>query len=57
MVKLTIIPRVIPRGFLRPVEPIEVERIIGRSGQMQGVKIVTNPERNAKLISRAIRLV
>ncbi len=46
--KLIIIPKVIPKGFrFSPVE--EDERMIGRRGQMQGAKIVTNPDKNAKV--------
>ena len=44
--KLRIIPKVIPSGFLWPPEAVE-ERTIGRIGQMQGAKIVTNPDKNA----------
>ena len=45
--KLIIIPKVIPRGFL--FSPVTVdERMIGKSGQMQGARIVTRPEMKAK---------
>ena len=48
MAKLAIIPKVIPSGF--PFPPVaEEERMIGRSGQIQGAKIVTSPEINAKM--------
>lgn len=40
-------PRVIPKGFLFAFVTDE-ERIIGKSGQMQGAKTVANPERNEK---------
>ncbi len=46
MPKLAIIPRVIPKDFAR-VAPTEVERIIGKSGQIQGAKIVTSPDTKA----------
>ena len=45
--KLTIIPIVIPKGFLfSPVT--DEERIIGKSGQMHGARIVIKPEMKAK---------
>lgn len=47
MEKLVIIPKVIPSGFLCP-PVVEEERIIGKSGQIQGAKIVVNPARKAK---------
>ncbi len=45
--KLTIIPSVMPKDFAFPPFK-EEERIIGRSGQMQGARIVTRPDMNAK---------
>ena len=45
--KLNMIPRVIPNGFLLPVL-VEDARTMGKRGQMQGAKIVKNPERKAK---------
>jgi len=47
MPKLTMMPRVIPRGFFFPPVVLD-ERMIGSSGQMHGAKIVTNPDKNAK---------
>ena len=46
--KLKQIPIVIPRGLFFPPVVAE-ERIIGRSGQMHGARIVTSPEMNAKI--------
>ncbi len=41
------IPKVIPSGFLCP--PVVVDdKTRGRRGQMQGAKIVTKPDINAK---------
>ena len=45
--KLIMIPSVIPNGFLLAVVT-EDERTIGKSGQMQGARIVTNPDKKAK---------
>lgn len=51
--KLSIIPRTIPNGRLCPPPPaIDEERIIGKSGQIHGASIVTNPDRKAKPSSR-----
>lgn len=47
MAKLSIMPSVIPSGFLCPPETDE-DKIIGKSGQIQGAKIVMSPERKAK---------
>lgn len=49
----SIIPKVIPKGFLCPPVVLE-ERIIGRSGQMQGANIVISPEIKAKVKSSVI---
>src|SRR3989344_6952373 len=46
--KLTIIPRVIPIGFRCP-PLVDEERMIGRSGQMQGAKIVVRPATKEKI--------
>jgi hypothetical protein len=46
-VKLKAIPSVTPRGFDLPPKDAD-EKTIGRSGQIQGAKIVSNPEKNAK---------
>ena len=45
--KLVTIPKVIPNGLDFPPAVVD-ERTIGKSGQMQGARIVTNPEINAK---------
>ena len=48
-VKLVIMPRVSERErFLLGVET-EKENIIGKTGQIQGEKMVTSPERKAKI--------
>ncbi len=45
--KLIKVPKVTPNGLLHP--PVAVEdSTIGRSGQIQGAKIVTSPDTNAK---------
>jgi len=50
IVKLSMIPRVIPRGLLCPPLPATlVERTMGRRGQMQGARIVTRPDKNANV--------
>ena len=54
IVKLSIMPSVIPRGRLWDVLPTEAERIIGKSGQIQGARIVTSPDINAKISKSAI---
>jgi hypothetical protein len=46
-VKLSIIPNVIPSGFFFPPVADE-ERTIGKSGQIQGARIVMRPEMKAK---------
>ena len=43
MVKETMMPRTIPNGFFFPPVVVD-ERIIGRSGQIQGAAMVTKPE-------------
>lgn len=43
------IPKVMPNGFFR-ADVTEEERIIGKSGQIQGAKIVINPDKKAKTI-------
>ena len=43
MVKLVIIPRVMPIGLCLPSTD-EAERIIGNNGQIQGASMVMNPE-------------
>ena len=47
--KLITIPRVIPKGRLWLWPAIEDDKTIGRTGQMQGAKIVTSPDRNANI--------
>jgi hypothetical protein len=54
IVKLAIIPSVIPRGFdFPPVE--DDDKMTGSNGQMQGAKIVIIPEINAKSSNIGIR--
>jgi hypothetical protein len=48
------IPRVTPRGFLCDFPVTLTERIMGKSGQIQGAKIVTNPAKKAKKSKRII---
>ena len=50
IVKLVMTPKVSPRDFLFP-PPEDAENTIGKSGQMQGAKIVINPARNEKIRS------
>jgi len=52
-VKEAIKPRTTPSGFLLPDLSTE-ERIIGRSGRIQGERIVTNPAMKANTIKRII---
>ena len=51
--KLIIIPKVIPNGFFLAVV-MDEERTIGKSGQIQGAKIVTKPDTKAKNKSTSI---
>jgi len=53
IVKLVITPRVMPSDFLFP-PPEDAENTIGKSGHMQGAKIVINPAKNEKIRSVAI---
>jgi len=55
-VKLSINPTITPVGRAFPVSfpPIVEERIIGRTGRIQGDRIVTIPARNAKPTSNII---
>ncbi len=46
--KLSINPRVTPKGRQCPLLWEEEAKIIGNKGQIQGANMVTNPERNAK---------
>ncbi len=49
-------PSVIPRGFL--FSPVVVDdKIIGRSGQIHGARIVTRPDINAKNKSTFIVII
>jgi len=48
--KLVITPKVIPSAFLCPPVADE-DKIIGRSGQIQGAAIVASPEIKAKIRS------
>jgi len=52
-VKLPINPITTPKGFCFPDTSAE-ERMIGRSGKMQGDKTVTMPARKANEISKII---
>ena len=45
--KLVMIPTMIPNDFVFPPFT-DADKIIGSKGQMQGARIVTNPEINAK---------
>ena len=45
--KLNIMPSVIPKGFLCP-PVVEDDKIIGKSGQIHGARMVTRPEIKAK---------
>lgn len=49
------IPKVIPKGFLWPPVADE-ESNIGKSGQIQGARMVTKPEIKAKRSSTSINL-
>jgi hypothetical protein len=53
IVKLAITPRVMPSDFLFP-PPEDAENTMGKSGHMQGAKIVMNPAKNEKIRSVAI---
>lgn len=57
-VKLAINPVTTPSGRDLPVSlpPIDDERIIGRTGRMQGERIVTTPARNEKRMSKIIAI-
>jgi hypothetical protein len=52
-VKLVITPKVIPSDFLFP-PPDDAENTIGKSGHIQGAKIVINPAKNEKIRSVTI---
>ena len=45
IVKLTIIPRVMPKGRLLPGRETEKEKTMGRIGQIQGERMVIKPEK------------
>lgn len=53
-VKLATKPMIIPKGLDFPKDE---ERIIGKTGKMQGERMVTTPAKKAKTISKITYLV
>ena len=53
-VKLKTNPTTTPSGLLFPVVSTEEDNIIGKTGNMQGERIVTIPARNANAASKII---
>ena len=51
--KLTATPTVIPNDLALP--PRDADKMIGRSGQIQGARMVTRPEMKAKMRRTGIR--
>lgn len=45
-VKLSITPRVMPKGRWCPFPAMDDESTIGKTGQIHGASIVTNPAKN-----------
>jgi len=53
IVKLKTKPVTMPKGRRRP-SPTDPARTIGRTGRMQGDRMVTTPAKKAKTISKSI---